>query len=101
MFEESLAIAASQMSLLVFLQVTRVTKAFVTVSAGERLLSCVEALMHGQVAGLTEAFPAHRAAVRLLPRVHPVVFLVVTRVSERATTEQAGVMFSVISLEHS
>lgn len=70
-------------------------------TAAERLLPRVVAQVHRQVARLTEPLPAHRAAVRLLPCVHPVVFLVVPRVPEGASTERATVVFSDISLKRS
>jgi len=99
MKRESLGAAASQVSLLVFLHVTRVTEAFPAVAAAERLLPGVVAQVHRQVARLAEALAAHRAAVRLLPGVHPAVLLVVARVSEGATAERAAVVFSHVSRE--
>lgn len=95
------SLEASQMSLLVLLHVTRVTKTFAAVTAAKRLLSRVVAQMHSEVARLTEPLPTHRAAVGLLPRVHPAVLLVVARVPEGAAAGRAAVVFSDISLERS
>lgn len=67
-------------------------------AADERLLPGVVALMHGQVAGLAEALPAHRAAVRLLAGVHPAVLLVIASVLEGAVAEGAAVGFSHVLL---
>lgn len=93
--------AASQMCLEMFLHVTGVAETFPTVATAKRFFSCVIAQVHRQVSRLAEALPAHRAAVRLLPRVHPVVFLVVACVPEGATTERAAVVFSDVPLRSS